>query len=54
VLVWLYLLFFGLPIFFGLSIPSFWCGVLVLSLWGSSEVGEVGARRLAVVAAWPT
>ncbi|HEY0287484.1 MAG TPA: amino acid ABC transporter permease [Pseudomonas sp.] len=41
VLVWLYLLFFGLPIFFGLSIPSFWCAVLVLSLWGSSEVGEV-------------
>ena len=27
VLVWLYLLFFGLPIFFGLSIPSFWCAV---------------------------
>ncbi len=25
VLVWLYLLFFGLPIFFGLSLPSFWC-----------------------------
>ncbi|RWU23465.1 amino acid ABC transporter permease [Pseudomonas alkylphenolica] len=47
VLVWLYLLFFGLPIFFALSIPSFWCAVLVLSLWGSSEVGEVvrGALR---------
>lgn len=41
VLVWLYLLFFGLPIFTGLSIPSFWCAVLVLSLWGASEVGEV-------------
>jgi len=41
VLVWLYLLFFGLPIFFGLSIPSFWCAVLVLSLWGTTEVGEV-------------
>ena len=27
VLVWLYLLFFGLPIFFGLSLPSFWCAV---------------------------
>src|SRR5471030_1263538 len=37
VLVWLYLLFFGLPIFFGLSIPSFWCAVLVLSLWGARE-----------------
>jgi polar amino acid transport system permease protein len=41
VLVWLYLLFFGLPIFFGLSLSSFWCAVLVLSLWGASEVGEV-------------
>lgn len=41
VLVWLYLLFFGLPIFTGLSIPSFWCAVLVLSLWSASEVGEV-------------
>lgn len=41
VLVWLYLLFFGLPIFTGLSLPSFWCAVLVLSLWGASEVGEV-------------
>ena len=41
VLVWLYLLFFGFPIFFGISIPSFWCAVLVLSLWGASEVGEV-------------
>lgn len=41
VLVWLYLFFFGLPIFFGLDIPAFWCAVLVLTLWGASEVGEV-------------
>lgn len=41
VLVWLYLFFFGLPIFLGVSIPAFWCAVLVLSLWGASEVGEV-------------
>jgi len=46
VLVWLYLLFFGLPIFFGLSIPSFWCAVLVLSLWGATEVGEVARGAL--------
>ncbi|MBO2902024.1 amino acid ABC transporter permease [Aeromonas dhakensis] len=39
--VWLYLFFFGLPIFFGLDIPAFWCAVLVLALWGASEVGEV-------------
>ncbi|WP_348685270.1 amino acid ABC transporter permease [Aeromonas bestiarum] len=41
VLVWLYLFFSGLPIFFGLDIPAFWCAVLVLALWGASEVGEV-------------
>ena len=41
VLVWLYLFFFGLPFFFGLDIPAFWCAVLVLALWGASEVGEV-------------
>ncbi|HDX8353553.1 TPA: amino acid ABC transporter permease [Aeromonas dhakensis] len=41
VLVWLYLFFFGQPIFFGLDIPAFWCAVLVLTLWGASEVGEV-------------
>lgn len=41
VLVWLYLFFFGLPIFFGLDIPAFWCAVLVLALWGAGEVGEV-------------
>ncbi len=47
VLVWLYLFFFGLPIFLGVSIPAFWCAVLVLSPWGASEVGEVvrGALR---------
>ncbi|MFK3972885.1 amino acid ABC transporter permease [Pseudomonas sp. NPDC087358] len=41
VLVWLYLFFFGLPIFFGWSISGFGCAVLVLSLWGISEAGEV-------------
>ena len=35
------LFFFGLPIFFGVDIPAFWCAVLVLALWGASEVGEV-------------
>jgi polar amino acid transport system permease protein len=41
VLVWLYLFFFALPIFLGWSISGFWCAVLVLSLWGISETGEV-------------
>ncbi|AEI42053.1 amino acid ABC transporter permease [Paenibacillus mucilaginosus] len=41
ILVWLFFFFFGLPIFFGLNIPSFQCAVLVLSLWGITEMGEV-------------
>lgn len=47
VLVWLYLFFFGMPIFLGWSISGFGCAVLVLSLWGACEVGEVvrGALR---------
>lgn len=47
VLVWLYLFFFGLPMLFGLSLPAPLCAVLVLGLWGASEVGEVvrGALR---------
>ncbi|MBD1552645.1 ABC transporter permease subunit [Pseudomonas typographi] len=47
VLVWLYLFFFGLPMFLGLSVPAFACVVCVLGLWGASEVGEVvrGALR---------
>lgn len=38
--------------FSGLSIPSFWCAVLVLSLWGASEVGEV-VRGAGIAALWP-
>lgn len=47
VLVWLYLFFFGLPILTGLNLSSFGCAVLVLALWGATDVGEVvrGALR---------
>lgn len=41
ILVWLFFFSFGLPIFFGLHVPSSVCAVLVLSLWGITEVGEV-------------
>ena len=41
ILVWLFFFFFGLPIFFGLNVPSSVCAVLVLSLWGITEIGEV-------------
>ncbi|WP_268625766.1 amino acid ABC transporter permease [Paenibacillus alvei] len=41
ILVWLFFFFFGLPIFFGLDVPSSVCAVLVLSLWGITEIGEV-------------
>ncbi|GAV10698.1 amino acid ABC transporter permease [Paenibacillus sp. chi10] len=41
ILVWLFFFFFGLPIFFGLNVPSSVCAVLVLTLWGITEIGEV-------------
>ncbi|MCZ8522446.1 MULTISPECIES: amino acid ABC transporter permease [Paenibacillus] len=41
ILVWLFFFFFGLPIFFGINVPNVQCAVLVLSLWGITEMGEV-------------
>lgn len=41
ILVWLFFFFFGLPIFFHIDIPAFASAVLVLSLWGITEIGEV-------------
>lgn len=41
VLVWLFFFFFGLPIFFGINVSAFVSAVLVLSLWGMTEIGEV-------------
>lgn len=47
VLVWLYLGFFGLPLLLGIDLPAFWCAVLVLGLWGATEIGEVVRGALA-------
>ncbi len=46
-LVWLFLLFFGLPLWTGLDIGGVGSAVLVFVLWGSTEAGEVfrGAWR---------
>lgn len=46
VLVWLFFFFFGLPLFFGIDIPAFASAVLVLSLWGMTEIGEVARGAL--------
>ncbi|MFC4098112.1 amino acid ABC transporter permease [Paenibacillus xanthanilyticus] len=46
ILVWLFFFFFGLPIFFGIDLPSVPCAVLVLSLWGITEIGEVARGAL--------
>jgi polar amino acid transport system permease protein len=40
-LVWLFVFFFGLPIALGLDLSSISCAILVFSLWGITEVGEV-------------
>ncbi|MBD8498156.1 amino acid ABC transporter permease [Paenibacillus arenosi] len=41
ILVWLFFVYFGLPLFFNVHLSSFACAVLVLSLWGITEIGEV-------------
>lgn len=40
-LVWLFLWFFGLPLLTGVDLGGFWCAILVFTLWGATEVGEV-------------
>jgi polar amino acid transport system permease protein len=40
-LVWLFLWFFALPLWTGVDLGGFWSAVLVFSLWGATEVGEV-------------
>lgn len=46
-LVWLFLLFFGLPLWTGVDVGGLGSALLVFVLWGSTEVGEVfrGAWR---------
>lgn len=46
ILVWLFFFYFGLPVFFSIDIPAFTCAVLVLSLWGVTEIGEVARGAL--------
>lgn len=45
-LVWLFLFFFGLPIAFGLDLPSTLCAIVVFSVWGITEIGEVARGAL--------
>ncbi|KNF08109.1 glutamine transport system permease protein GlnP [Gottschalkia purinilytica] len=40
-LVWLFVFFFGLPVAFGLDISGSVTSIIVLSLWGITEIGEV-------------
>lgn len=46
ILVWLFFFFFGLPIMFGIDLPNAQCAILVLSLWGITEIGEVARGAL--------
>ncbi|WP_410513934.1 amino acid ABC transporter permease [Paenibacillus sp. BR2-3] len=41
ILVWFFVFFFGLPIFLGLNLSPFMSSVIVLSLWATTEIGEV-------------
>ncbi|MFS0839003.1 amino acid ABC transporter permease [Paenibacillus sp. 1P03SA] len=41
ILVWLFFFFFGLPILFDVHLSAFGSALLVLSLWGMTEIGEI-------------
>lgn len=53
-LVWLFLWFFALPLLTGIDLGGFWCAIVVFTLWGATEVGEVlrGALRSLPRAQW--
>lgn len=40
-LVWLFALYFGLATWFNLHLSAFWVCVLVFSLWGTAEMGDL-------------
>ncbi|MDO4436323.1 MAG: amino acid ABC transporter permease [Cardiobacteriaceae bacterium] len=40
-LVWLFTLYFGLATWFNLHLSAFWVCVLVFSLWGTAEMGDL-------------
>ncbi|MCF6093865.1 amino acid ABC transporter permease [Microaerobacter geothermalis] len=46
VLVTMFFFFFGLPIFFGMDVPSKVAAVTALSLWGIAEIGEIARGAL--------
>ena len=41
ILVWLFLLYFGLPTWTGVHIDGFWVCVLVFVVWGTAEMGDL-------------
>ncbi|MDX3772757.1 amino acid ABC transporter permease [Chromatiaceae bacterium AAb-1] len=53
-LVWLFLVFFGLPLWAGIDFSGSTAAILVFGLWGSTEAGEVfrGALRAFPEAQW--
>lgn len=53
-LVWLFLVFFGLPLWAGIDFSGTTAAIVVFSLWGSTEAGEVlrGGLRAFPKAQW--
>ncbi|WP_373817888.1 amino acid ABC transporter permease [Glaesserella sp.] len=41
ILVWLFMLYFGLSTWFNIHISGFWICILVFSLWGTAEMGDL-------------
>lgn len=41
ILVWLFVLYFGLPVWTDLHVDAFWVCIVVFSLWGTAEMGDL-------------
>lgn len=49
ILVWLFMLYFGLSIWFDLHLSGFWVCVWVFVLWGTAEMGDLVRGALASI-----
>ena len=49
ILVWLFLLYFGLPVWTGIHVDGFWVCVLVFVFWGTAEMGDLVRGALASI-----
>jgi polar amino acid transport system permease protein len=49
ILVWLFIVFFALPTALDINIPGVFAAILVFSLWGAAEMGEITRGGLTTI-----